>query len=261
MRCIPVIVTLLAANALGWPAATFAQNAPPHTAEQWVQAGNLAYDARKAPDALRDYDAALAIEPKRYDALWHAALVNIDLGQYEPDKARQRAFYQKAEERARAAVAANPNDPSGHFVLAAALGRTALSLGTRDRIKYAGMIRDEARRCLELDPKQAGCLHVMGVWNAEVMRLNGFTRMIARNFLGGQVFSQASWANAQRYLVDAVAAEPRRIVHRLDLANVYRDRGMKAQAKAQYQLVVDGPLIDYNDPRYKDEARAALASL
>jgi hypothetical protein len=36
---------------------------------------------------------------------------------------------------------------------------------------------------------------------------------------------------------------------------------MKAQAKAQYQLVVDGPLIDYNDPHYKAEAQAALKSL
>jgi uncharacterized protein HemY len=101
----------------------------------------------------------------------------------------------------------------------------------------------------------------MGVWNAEVMRLNGFTRLIARNFLGGQVFSEASWANARRYLEQAVTNDPRRIVHRLDLAKVYADMGLTAQARTEYQAVVSGELIDYNDPHYKSEAADALKKL
>ena len=128
-------------------------------------------------------------------------------------------------------------------------------------MKYAGKVRDQAMECLRIDPKHAGCLHVMGVWNAEVMRLNGFTRMIARNFLGGQVFSQASWANARSYLEQAVTNDPRRIVHRLDLAKVYADMGLASLAKTEYQAVISGELVDYNDPRYKAEAAEALKKL
>ena len=36
-------------------------------------------------------------------------------------------------------------------------------------------------------------LHVMGMWNAEVMRLNTFSRAVAKNVLGGRVFGAASW--------------------------------------------------------------------
>ena len=64
----------------------------------------------------------------------------------------------------------------------------------------------------------------MGMWNAEVMRLNGFTRMMAKNFLGGKVFGQASWPEAKRYMEESVANEPDRIVHRVDLAGVYGTR-------------------------------------
>ena len=49
-------------------------------------------------------------------------------------------------------------------------------MGTRDQIKYAGEVREQALEALKFNPKHPGALHVMGVWNAEVMRLNGISR-------------------------------------------------------------------------------------
>ena len=68
------------------------------------------------------------------------------------------------------------------------------------------------------------------------MRLNGITRLIAKNLLGGRVFGEASWDNAQSYLEHAVAIEPNRITHRLDLAAVYADRDRTAKAREQYEM-------------------------
>ena len=50
-------------------------------------------------------------------------------------------MYSLAELYARRAVDANPNDAEGHFHLARALGRKALSLGKRDQVKYAGDVQ------------------------------------------------------------------------------------------------------------------------
>ena len=74
---------------------------------------------------------------------------------------------------------------------------------------------------------------VMGAWNAAVMRLNGVERFMARKFLGGRVFGTASWKEAQRYLEQAVAVEPERIVHRSALAEIYADVGDNAKAREQ----------------------------
>ena len=101
----------------------------------------------------------------------------------------------------------------------------------------------------------------MGMWNAEVMRLNGFTRMMAKNFLGGKVFGSASWPEAKRYMEESVASEPDRIVHHVDLAGVYRDTGDKSRALAEYQTVMKLPNRDYNDRFYKGEADAAMRKL
>jgi len=127
-------------------------------------------------------------------------------------------------------------------------------------VKYASDVRNHALECLKLNPKHAGCLHVMGMWNAEVMRLNGFTRMIAKNFLGGKVFSSASWEEAKRYMEESVAADPERITHHVDLAGVYRDTGDKAKARAEWQAVMKLPNRDYNDRYYKGEADSGLRS-
>src|SRR6185312_24994 len=105
-----------------------------------------------------------------YQGLIKAASEAVDRGEFAP-AAEQRALYQSAEQYARRAVAANPDGADGHFELARAIGRNALTMGARDRVKYAAVVHDEASKALALDSTHAGAWHVLGVWNAEVMRL------------------------------------------------------------------------------------------
>lgn len=228
------------------------------TAVNHVSLGDKEYVAMNAAAALRHYQAAFADDPNNYEALWKASRSAVDLGSYEKNDEMRGVYYRNAEAYGRRAVAANPSDAEGHFSLARALGKNALSLGPKARIKYAGDVRAQALECLKIKPKHPGCLHVMGMWNAEVMRLSGFTRMMAKNFLGGKVFGTASWPEAKRYMEESVANEPDRIVHRVDLAGVYRDTGDKARARAEYEAVMKLPNADFNDRHYKAEADAAL---
>ena len=215
------------------------------------------YVALDAPSALAHYEKAIAADPRSYEALWKASRSAIDIGSYAPDAARRNSLYASGEQYARRAIALNPLDDDGHFSLARALGKTALTQSPRGRVKYATEIRAQALECLKINPNHAGCLHVMGMWNAEVMRLNSFTRMIAKNILGGRVFGTANWTEAVRYMEASVAAEPGRIVHRVDLAEVYDDVGEKAKARAEREAALRLPLTDVNDKYYKEQARAA----
>lgn len=228
------------------------------TAANHIALGDKEYVAMNAAAALRHYQAAIADDPKSYEAHWKAARSAVDLSEYERSDEMRGVHYRNAELYARRAVAANPSDAEGHFSLARALGKNALTQRPKARIKYAGDVRAQALECLKINPKHPGCLHVMGMWNAEVMRLSGFTRMMAKNFLGGKVFGSASWAEAKRYMEESVASEPDRIVHHVDLAGVYRDTGDKSKARAEYETVIKLPSRDYNDRHYKGEADAAL---
>lgn len=230
-----------------------AQSAADH-----IALGDKEYVAMNAPAALGHYEAGVNLDPRNYEALWKAARSAVDLGEYERNDDKRSNYFKTGELYARRAVEVNPGDAEGHFNLARALGKKALSQSPRARIRYASDVRNHALECLRINPKQAGCLHVMGMWNAEVMRLSGFTRMIARNFLGGKIFNSANWKDARRYMEESVAAEPDRIVHRVDLAGVYRDIGEKDKARAEWQTVMKMPNRDYNDRYYKAQADAGL---
>jgi FimV-like protein len=236
----------------------FATVAGAQSPAEHIALGDSIYARFKPDDALPHYVAAIGPDSSNYEALWKAARSEIDLAEAERDEGRRDRYSRAGEVLARRAIRVKPADAEAHFHLARALGRRALSVGVRDRIKFATEVRAEALESLKYDPNHPGALHVMGVWNAEVMRINGVSRFLAKNVLGGRVFGEASWDRAVSYMERAVAVDPDRIVHHLDLAKIYADLGDKAKARAQFELVVRGRRIDFSDPAYQREAQAAL---
>jgi hypothetical protein len=77
------------------------------------------------------------------------------------------ALFRLGEKYGRRAVAVAPDDAASYFNLARALGRAALNVGVRERVKYAVDIRNQALAALKIDPDHPGALHVIGMWNAE----------------------------------------------------------------------------------------------
>lgn len=227
-----------------------------------IATGDREYAARRADAALESYERALAADSDNFEALWKASRSALDLASGPlPSHERRTQLFRSGESYARRALALRPNDAEGYFALARAMGRSSQTLGVRDKVKYATAIRRNALECIRLNPRHSGCHHILGVWNAEVMRLGSFERVIARNFLGGRALGSASWPNAQRYLEQAVALAPERIIHHLELGDVNRDRGNATVARREYEAVLRLGVADYNDERYKAQAEAALRAL
>jgi tetratricopeptide (TPR) repeat protein len=243
LRALGVITLAIA------PLPLFAQSAAEH-----VAMGDREHAAMNAPAALRHYEEAVKADPRSFEGLWKASRDAVDVGEYNPDDKERERLYSVAELYARRAVEVNPADADGHAELARALGRKALSLGKKDQVKYAGDVRNAALEALRINPKNPAGLHVMGKWNYEVLRLSGITRFMAKTFLGGKVFDSANWDDAQRYMEESVANDPGRLVHHLDLARVYAARGHKEKAREQYEVVMKGPVGDFNDKKYQAEA-------
>jgi len=218
--------------------------------------------ARDHPAAgLRLFEQALEHDSLDYEANWRAAVALADLGQETPDEASSPArdsLYSRAERYARRAVAADTTGPDGYFALAMALGRVALTKGTRERLRFAEAIRNAALRSVALNPAHDGAHHVLGLWNAEVMRLSGLSRFIARSLLGGRILSLASWEEAITQLSEAVRLDSTRIYHRLDLARVLIDRKRYREARRELELVAVLPDQGPQDRRYRREAALLL---
>ena len=231
------------------PLPLLAQSAAEH-----VAMGDREHAAMNAPAALRHYEEAVKADPRSRDALWKASREAVDIGEYNPDEKERDRLYTLSEQYAHRAVDVDSTDSDVQAELARALGRKALSLGKKEQVKYAGDIRAAALKSLKYNPRNPAALHVMGRWNYEILRLSGLTRFMAKTFLGGKVFDSANWDDAQRYMEESVANDPTRLVHHLDLARVYEARGNKEKAREQYEMVLKGPLTDYNDKKYQAEA-------
>ncbi|HET6580219.1 MAG TPA: hypothetical protein VFG66_18015 [Gemmatimonadales bacterium] len=236
--------------------AAVAQDARDH-----VALGTAAMQVHDLPTALAHYEAALALDSSSYEANWRAAIALLDQGEQIPDSARSPArdsLYTRAERLARRAVEANAMGADGHFALAAAEGRAALTLGKKERIRRAKIIRDEARRAIALDPRHDGAWHILGRWNAEIMRLSGLSRFFAKQFLGAGIFGQASWAEAVSDMQRAVVLDPGRLYHRLELAEIYVDRKRYDDARSELAQLARLPDREIMDSVYRREG-AALA--
>ncbi len=224
-----------------------------------IALGDVDHAALNASSALRHYEDAIRADPKSYEALWKATRDAVDLGEFAPDEKERDRLFTVAEQYARRAVEVNPADATGQFQLSRALGRRALSISDRNRVvRYATEVHSAAVEALRLDPKHAGALHVLGMWHYNVKRQNRFMLLFAKAFFGGKVFNLANWGDAQRMMEEAVAIEPARIVHHLDLGRVYAARNEARKAAEQYQLAIQLPAKELNDQHYQDEARKEL---
>jgi len=229
-----------------------------------VARGDSARNRFDLQAALTAYDAALGVDSLDYPANWKAALTLVDIGKETPDSVKDAArdrLYQRAEVLARRAVAANPKGPDGYFVLSNAVGRTALTKSPKERVKVANEIYDHSTTALGIDHRHDGAFHVLGRWNAEIMRLSSVERFFAKSFMGGTRFNAASWDEAQKYLERAVELNPSFIYHRLDLAEVYIDRRKFAEARAQLEKIPSLPRQDASDPMYTRDAQRLLARI
>jgi tetratricopeptide (TPR) repeat protein len=219
------------------------------------------------PDVqLRHYQAALAADSMSYEANWKAARAIADVakqiqGKADSLKRRRDSLYSVGRGYAERAIRADSLQAEGHYALAMVLGRLSLTKGSKERVRYAKIIFDEATRAVEINPNHDNAHHVLGAWNAEVKRLSGIQRFFAKALFGGGFMSRANWNDAVQHLERAVALHPQHIYHRLELANVYIDLGQYSKAREQLEIIPTLPLIDVLDAQYKDDAAGRLRNI
>jgi tetratricopeptide (TPR) repeat protein len=214
--------------------------------------------------ALVRFEAVLASDSGDVEANWRAAIALNDLAQplrTAAGRARRDSLYSRAERDARRAVRLAPNVAPALFSLGLVLGNEALTRGIKDRVRMAGEIRSLALRALAADSTSDGAHHLLGRWNYEVLTLSGLEQFVAKSFLGGAVFREASWDEARRHLERAVAIDSTRIFHRLDLARLYAAREQPAAARAQLDRILRLPDRFAADTIYRREAGELLARL
>ena len=146
----------------------------------YADRANLA-SARRAADI---WSAALAADPRDFDAAWKLARADYWLGGHGPD-AERRKDLERGIDAGRKAVALQPNRPEGHFWIAANMGALAESFGLRQGLKYRKPIKEELETVLRLDPAflEGSADRALGRWYFKVPGLFGGDRKLSEAHL------------------------------------------------------------------------------
>jgi tetratricopeptide (TPR) repeat protein len=228
-----------------------AQSAQPSREARFGEAERLYQDRANLASARRAVEiwaAALAADPRDFDAAWKLARADYWLGGHTSDRER-RTFLEQGIESGRRAVAAQPNRPEGHFWIAANMGTLAESFGLRQGLKYRKPVKEELETVLRLDAAfmQGSADRALGRWYFKVPGLFG-----------------GSNKQAEEHLRASLRYNPHSTSSHFFLAEVLIDTGRKNDARAELQKVLDAP-VDPNwtpeDREFKQKAERLLRGL
>ena len=175
--------------------------------------------------ALTLYEQAAALDPQNPLPYIRIARECLALGDWLPDG--NLPWYERGEHAAARALNLQEDSADAHFYLAANRGNVVnLQPFWRVSPMIVADLEGHLRRALELEPRHARALHMMGI-------LLDQTPGPLRLLLAGKK------AQVEGYLKRAVEADADRYAYiRWSLAEFYRDAGRIDQARAQAQALL-----------------------
>jgi tetratricopeptide (TPR) repeat protein len=205
-------------------------------------------DLASARAAEKIWADRLARDPRDFEAAWKLARARYWLGGHAPEQQR-KALYEAGIAAARAAIAAAPDRPEGHFWLAANMGTLAESFGLRQGLKYRSEIKKELETVLKIDPafQQGSADRALGRWYNKVPGLFG-----------------GSDKKSEEHLRKALTYNPNSAVTLYFLAETLIDEGKKDQARAVLQQLIAAridPDWAPEDKEWKEKAQRLLQTL
>ncbi len=254
------VARVTAALALAWLLlARVATGAPTARAAASIEAGDAAMHKLDLTAGLADYRRAVAEDPDSYEGAWKLARALTDEATLSNDSSEQRSLCLEAEKLARRAVGLDPKGSMGHAYLAVAVGKLALFEGGKRKVELSREVKAEADEALKCDGNDDVALHVLAIWNREMVELNWFLRSFAQLLYGK--FPPASLAVAIADLRRATELEPNVIPHHVELGVTLADAKRWPEAETELAKGLSLPRAWVTDDHYRAIARAELAKV
>src|SRR4051812_6765679 len=218
--------------------------------------GDEADRQRHTNEALSNFQKAIALDPGNPGVLLRISKQYCDLAGAAKSPEAAQPLAQTALDFAQRAVTLDGKSAKAHLNLAVCYAKLTDFAGSRTKLEYSKLIRDEAQQSLALDATDDYAWHVMGRWNAGVTNVGVVMKTLARIVYDG--LPAASNEDAVRCFRKAIELAPQRILHHAELAKVYQAMGRPDLASQEWQNVLGLKTGDGADENYHHEAKLAI---
>jgi len=249
------VITLSAAMALALASTTTGGE----SAKELIQQGDVFYDRLQAAEALKFYLPAEKLDSNNVRLLVRIAREYRHLMSDATKTSEKKQLGITAVNYAQRAVALAPNDPETHLALAISYGKMLPLEETEEKIVLSRLIRIATEKVIALDPNNDLAWQVLGRWYLGLAEIGGFKRAMAQVKYGK--LPPAKYEDAARCFEKAIALNPKRLMHYIELGRTYEKMGRDADAR---KFIIKGlamPETEYDDPETKNLGRQVLKKL
>lgn len=210
-------------------------------------------------EALKDYLAAEKLEPKNVRLLVRISREYRHLMSDASKTEEKRRLGLIAVDYGKRAAALGPNDAEAQLAVAISYGRLQPLAGTREKVETARIIKSEADKALKLDPRSDLAWHVLGRWNMGYAEITGVKRAFAELTYGK--LPATTYDDAAKCFEKAIELKPDRLLHYIELGQVYSRMGRMAEARRVLTKGLAMKETEKDDPETKQRGRETLANL
>lgn len=152
-----------------------------------------------------------------------------------------------------------PDDSEAQLSPAISYGKLLPLESNGVQVDFSRRIKNAADKAVSLDPGNDLAWHVLGRWCEGYAELTGFRRMMGEMLYGK--LPAPTEADAAKCFEKAIAANPNRLMHYIELGRTYAKLGRTAEARRLIQKGLSMPSIEKEDPEVKQRGRETLAAL
>ena len=229
------------------------------SADELMQKGDVYYARLQPAEALKYYLPAEKLDPNNVPLLVRIARQYRHLMCEVAEVGEKLHYGNTAVIYARRAVALAPNDPDAQLAVAISYGKLLPLQSSKDQVADSRIIKAAADKVIALDAQNDLAWQVLGRWYLGLAEVSPVKRALAQVVYGK--LPSAKFEDAERCFEKAIALNPNRLMHYVELGHTYADMGRTAEAR---QFILKGlamPPTEKDDPETKDRGRQILATL
>ena len=213
----------------------------------------------EAAEALKYYLPALKQDPNDVALLDRIARQYRHLMADAPAKEEKLRLGHLSLDYAKRGAELAPNNSEAQLSPAISYGKMLPYMSSSDQVDAAPRIKAACQRSLELDAKNDNAWHILGRWNRSIADIPAVKKVLASVFFGK--LPEATNEEAEKCLLKAIAINPHRAIHFIELGHIYVDMGRKEEARKYLEKGLSMPNQEKDDNDAKEVGRELLAKL
>ncbi len=229
------------------------------TAEALITKGDVYDQQLSAQKALDCYLPANKLEPNNVGLLVRIARQYRHLMSDTSSKNEKLRLGNISLQYAQRAADLAPRSPEAQLSPAISYGKMLPYMGSKDQVAASPRIKAAVDRTLQLDPSNDTAWHILGRWNRVLANINVIKRVLAKAVYGDLPVTTNE--EAEKCLQKAIAINPNRLMHYIELGRIYAQMGHKEEARKCILKGLSMPNEEKDDPELKEIGRDTLKKM